>query len=110
MKKLSAALCSSIILCACINKPAALGPGATGSLDMAARYDASPPAVPEIADSLTTLFRDPQLNAYIKSALANNPDLRASAARLEEAGFNTRKTQAGLSPELYASAAGGATR
>jgi len=69
-----------------------------------ARFDASQPPVPEVASSLKTLFPSSELAGLINRALSRNPDLRASYARLEEAGFNTRRTRASLYPSLNLSA------
>jgi len=79
---------------------------ATSKIDtstLPARYDASEPPVPEVASSLKTLFPSSELAGLINRALSRNPDLRASYARLEEAGFNTRRTRASLYPSLDAS-------
>ncbi|MFC4993445.1 efflux transporter outer membrane subunit [Rubritalea tangerina] len=86
----------------CMDRPAALSPNAKATLSIPARYDSTPPPVPQVSSSLSSLFADPQLTRYINKAIKNNPDLKASAARLEEAGYNTRKSQAGLSPTLDA--------
>ncbi|MEJ6580534.1 MAG: efflux transporter outer membrane subunit [Akkermansiaceae bacterium] len=69
-----------------------------------ARFDASQPPVPEIASSLKSLFPSPALAALINRALARNPDLKASSARLQEAGFNTQQSRSSLSPSLDANA------
>jgi len=71
-------------------------------LNLPAHYQATPVPTPEIARSLNKLFQSSELNHYLTRALANNPDLRASAARLEEAGFNTRRSRAALLPDLTA--------
>ncbi|MGJ8671905.1 efflux transporter outer membrane subunit [Rubritalea sp.] len=104
------ALASSMTLWSCVSAPKALSPNAKASLDIPARYDATEPPVPEIAENLLTIFPDAKLKNYINKALYNNPDLRSSAARLEEAGFNTRRAQAGLSPTVDATGAGASSR
>ena len=86
----------------------ACGPqGAPTRIDssaLPARFDASQPPVPEVASSLKTLFPSSELAALINRALARNPDLKASAARLQEAGFNTQQSRAPLYPALSARA------
>lgn len=103
-------LSCSLVLWSCVSQPGALSPNAKASLDIPARYDATQPPVPEIAENLTTIFPNATLKKHINQALANNPDLRSSAARLEEAGFNTRFAQAGLSPTVYATGSGANSR
>lgn len=72
------------------------------SLGIPKRFDATPPPVPEVADGLLTLFSDAQLKGYVNKAMTANPDLQVSQARLEEAGFNTRKSIAVGLPSLTA--------
>lgn len=102
----TAAALASLALAAC-SAPGPLAPGAPGSLEIPARYDGSAPPVPRIVSSLSGLFSDPALDATVRRALEQNPDLRGSFARMEEAGFNTRKTAAPLFPSLDANASAG---
>lgn len=103
-------LASAFTLWSCVSAPSALSPTAKASLDIPARYDSTQPPVPKIADNLLTIFPDAKLKKHINQALTNNPDLRLSAARLEEAGFNTRRAQAGLSPTVNATGSGSNSR
>lgn len=73
-------------------------------VDVPRRFDASPPPVPEVASGLLSLFSDSELKRYVSEALRSNPDLQVSLARMEEAGFNTRKSYA---PGLLAVNGGG---
>ncbi|MEO1856889.1 MAG: efflux transporter outer membrane subunit [Rubritalea sp.] len=98
-----------LTLASCVNQPGPLSPGARKSLDIPDRYDSSQPPVPEISQNLVNLFPSSQLKSYIHQAVKNNPDLKSSAARLEEAGYNTRRSQAGLSPTLNANLGAGAS-
>lgn len=102
----TAAALASLALAAC-SAPGPLAPGAPGSLEIPARYDASAAPVPQIVSSLSGLFSDPALDATVRRALAQNPDLRGSFARMEEAGFNTRRIAAPLFPSLDANASAG---
>jgi len=60
------------------------------------------------AVSWQRFFGDPQLKTYIAAALANNRDLAAAAARIEQARAQFRIQQAGRLPQIDSSA--GATR
>ena len=113
MSKLAFSLAALILplsIASCITQPSPLSPKANDALKLPGRYDASQPPVPEISQNLIKIFSDPQLKAYINKAIKYNPDLRSSAARLEEAGYNTRRSQAGLSPTLNANVGAGTSR
>lgn len=92
----------------CATKPGALSKSANANLSIPKRYDATQPPVPEVKSGLLALFPDSRMRAYVNRALSHNPDLKASAARLEEAGFNIRKAYAPLFPTL--NAGGGVSR
>ncbi|WP_193214677.1 efflux transporter outer membrane subunit [Luteolibacter marinus] len=102
----STVLLTGLLLASC-GAPGSLAPGAAASLEIPARYDASAAPVPRVADSLLGLFDDARLKATVRRALANNPDLKGALARLEEAGYNTRKTASALYPALDANASAG---
>ncbi len=95
------------VVAGCGPRPVARAGMAGKVLPVPARYDASVAPVPEVKSGLLALFPDVRLRGYVRSALANNPDLRGSAARLEEAGFNLRKARAPLVPSVNASAGAG---
>ncbi len=78
---------------------------ATGRLVMPKRYDATPPPVMELRSGLLTLFPSKVLRSYVDDALAHNLDLQASAAELEEAGFDVTRVGAPSRPSLTAAAA-----
>ncbi len=100
------------LLPGCSMLPSAKALDANKQLAVPGQFDASPaPAsASEVAKGLKSLFSDSQLNGYVSKALRSNPDLKLSLARLEEAGFNTRKAYAPTVPSLTAnaSAIGGA--
>src|SRR6266850_2309032 len=52
-------------------------------------------------------FNDPQLDALVKEALANNPDLQIAAARVEQAASYVKVAGATLYPQVSALARGG---
>ena len=95
-----------LILCGC-------GTSQVGSrvpIPLAKRYDASPYPVPELVTSLSHIFPDRQLRNLAKQALIQNPDLAASAARLDESGFNLTQVRAPLLPALNGTFSGNRTQ
>jgi outer membrane protein, multidrug efflux system len=52
-------------------------------------------------------FNDPQLDALVKEAIANNPDLRVAAARVEQAAQSLIIAQSALKPSLGIFGTGG---
>ncbi|MGJ8695644.1 MAG: efflux transporter outer membrane subunit [Verrucomicrobiaceae bacterium] len=97
----------SLCALASCNLPSTQSTNAT--IPLPKRFDASRPPVPEIATSLKSLFPSSDIAFWINRALARNPDLKASYALLQEAGFNTRRTRAALSPSLSTNAAAGSS-
>lgn len=69
-------------------------------VDLPGGFDGERVVGVEMVESLSDVFRDRALRARMVEAQRSNPDLEAAAARLEEAGFNTRRAQAGLFPQL----------
>ena len=102
-----ASLILSAALLASCAAPGPLAPGAASSLEIPARFDATRAPVPQISNTLLGLFDDPRLRSTVNQALSNNPDLKGSLARMEEAGFNTRKTASELYPSLDGNARAG---
>ncbi len=92
----------ALILTGCVSLPA----NKASVREVPARFDATPPPVPQIATSLRELFSDSGLNSYLSRATQANPDLKASAARLEESGFNTRSSRSPLLPSISANGNG----
>ncbi|MGB0775947.1 MAG: TolC family protein, partial [Akkermansiaceae bacterium] len=90
------------LVVSCIPSPDSQARHAGSSLALPKRFDATPAPVPNISSGLLSLFPDSRLRSYVNQALRSNPNLRASAARLEEAGFNTRKAYAPTLPSLTA--------
>src|SRR5436190_8525656 len=52
-------------------------------------------------------FHDPQLDALVQEALANNPDLQVAAARVQQAASYVKVAGATLLPQVNALARGG---
>jgi NodT family efflux transporter outer membrane factor (OMF) lipoprotein len=55
-----------------------------------------------VADGWLSTFADPQLNALVDEALANNPDLKVAAARVEQAAGYVEGAASGLYPQISA--------
>jgi NodT family efflux transporter outer membrane factor (OMF) lipoprotein len=60
-----------------------------------------------VAGSWLASFNDPQLEAVVREALANNPDLMVAAARVEQAAGYVKAAGATLYPQVNALARGG---
>jgi len=61
------------------------------------------------ADAWLAAFGDPQLEALVREALANNPDLRIAASRVEQAAGFVKVAGATLYPQVNLLARGGGT-
>jgi len=55
-----------------------------------------------VGDDWLASFGDPRLDALVAEALANNPDLKAAAARVEKAAAYVDAAGGGLLPQVYA--------
>ena len=53
-----------------------------------------------ISENWLSVFNDPKLDTLVKEALAYNPDLRMTSARIEEANGYVQAAQAALRPAL----------
>lgn len=60
-----------------------------------------------IQDNWLTTFRDPVLEALVQEALTNNPDLRVTAARVEQASGYVDLAKAALRPSIGLGGSGG---
>ncbi len=60
-----------------------------------------------IADNWLATFDDPQLSALVAEAMTNNPDLRASATRVDQAEQYLRLAKAALRPTINLFGTGG---
>jgi efflux transporter, outer membrane factor (OMF) lipoprotein, NodT family len=100
-----------------------IGVALLGGCNMAPKYVQPVPPVPAsfpgapssggesaAAVGWQRFFGDPQLKAYIAAALANNRDLAAAAARIEQAKAQFRIRQAEQLPQVDGSANGTRTR
>jgi outer membrane protein, multidrug efflux system len=93
--------CSAgVLLVSCSSLPDSKAGGRDAGLGLPADYNGGRSPVPELVDSLGDVFADAGLRKQIALSQRQNPDLAAAAARLEEAGFNTRSARSGLFPSL----------
>jgi len=53
-----------------------------------------------LQDQWLASFADPQLDALVQEALANNPDVRAAAARIEQAAAFVQSAESSLYPDV----------
>jgi len=75
--------------------------------EVRASWSAGTPAEGAISDNWLASFNDPQLTALVNEALAKNPDLRATAARVEQSAAYARIAQATLLPAINLLGTGG---
>jgi multidrug efflux system outer membrane protein len=97
-----------VLLVSCPSLPDPKAAGRNGGIAIPADYNSGRSPVPELVDSLGHVFGDAALLKQVRLSQKYNPDLDAAAARLEEAGFNTRSARSGMFPSL--DLGGGATR
>lgn len=90
----------SALLVSCASLPDSQADGRSDSLGIPSDYNGGRPAVPELVKSLGGVFDDAGLTRQIAKSQRRNPDLAEAAARLEEAGFQTRSALAGLFPSV----------
>ena len=74
-------------------------------LEEAWRATAAPATAVE--DNWLASFGDPQLDALVEEAVANNTDLRVAAVRVEQAAAYVRMAQAALRPQIGLAGTGG---
>ncbi|MGC2047086.1 MAG: TolC family protein, partial [Gallionella sp.] len=60
-----------------------------------------------ISDNWLATFNDPQLDALVREAITNNPDLRVAAAKVEQASQYVELAKASLRPAVNLFATGG---
>ena len=105
----AAVLVAVIAGCALKTPPdaAAIKSEAMPKVDVPAAWKAVPPAAGTVADNWLAGFRDEQLVAAVTEALANNPDLRVGAVRVEQAQLYAKLAGAKLYPSVDLIARGG---
>ena len=81
---------------------------ALGTVDLDHPWKATSAAADLVQDNWLGSFNDPELDALVSEAIHNNPDLRVTAARLEQVQQYLVAAQAALRPWLGVAATGGA--
>ena len=72
-----------LLLVSCPSLPGSKAGGRNAGLGVPADYNSGRAAVPELVDSLGSLFGDSGLRKQMALSQKHNPDLEAAAARLE---------------------------
>lgn len=108
--RLVAALAPAALLGACMSMPEYKRPDVSPPAEF--RYQGPQQASAQsIADQpWWGVFNDPALQALIGEGLANNPDLRVAAARIEQARALVNVAHSQMSPQLGYTAGGGGER
>ena len=70
-------------------------------------WKAAAASTEEVQDDWLASFQDPQLDALVHEAIANNPDLRVAAARVEQAAQYVEVAKAALRPWVAIAGTGG---
>lgn len=81
---------------------------ALGAIDLDRPWRAGAAADYPVQDDWLSSFNDPALDTLVREAIANNPDLRVAAARLEQAAQYLVIAQSALRPAIALSGTGGA--
>src|SRR5687768_15580522 len=97
-----------VMLSACaLKSPPERGEIAKQALPNFAPPQAWPGQAGPVQPAWLTTFNDPQLDALVQEALANNPALQVAAARVEQAASYVKAAGATLYPQVSALARGG---
>ena len=83
------------------------GKAALPNLQVPERFAEPAEAAGAVGSAWLATFNDPQLDALVREVLANNPDLRVAAARVEQAASIVKSAGATLYPQVTAMARGG---
>src|SRR6478735_3242173 len=83
--------------------------GVVSTLTLESKWKAAPASAPAgaIQDNWLATFGDPQLDALVVEAMANNPDLRVTATRVEQAAQYVELAKAALRPAVNLLGTGG---
>jgi len=110
--KLIAFFCGVLLIAGCATKPPPTPAeirqqsGTLTNLPLANAWKAGGAPGP-IADNWLATFDDAQLNALVAEAMTNNPDLRVSATRVEQAAQYVQLAKAALRPAVNLFGTGG---
>ena len=106
---LIASLIAALTGCALKAPPKAddIRPQALPNLTVPAQWAEKGGAAGAVANGWLAGFNDPNLDALVREAIANNPDLRVAAARVEQAAGYVKLAGATLYPQVNVLARGG---
>ncbi|HET9403004.1 MAG TPA: efflux transporter outer membrane subunit [Burkholderiales bacterium] len=106
---LAAILSAAVSACALKSPPehADLRGDALPNLGIPAQWTAKGGSAGAVAGGWLATFADERLDALVREAIANNPDLRVAAARVEQAAGYARLAGATLYPQVNLMARGG---
>ena len=90
----------ALALAGCAVGPDYHRPNTTLPDDYAAVAPLPDPSTAVVRNDWWTLYNDPQLTELVQAALANNPNIRLTVARIDEARASLRETNAAFFPEL----------
>lgn len=110
--RVSCALLATGVLAACSvsppPNPEEIRRDALGSMPLDQEWKATSAGSPEpVQDNWLRSFNDPELDLLVREAIANNPDLRVAAARVEQAGQYLIMAQSALRPSIGIFGTGG---
>ncbi|HKA38551.1 MAG TPA: TolC family protein, partial [Burkholderiales bacterium] len=88
-------------------KPEDIRPEALPNLKLPAEWTEKGGAAGPVVNGWVAAFNDPRLEALVREAIANNPDLRVAAARVEQAAAFVKASGATLYPQVNLLARGG---
>jgi outer membrane protein TolC len=80
---------------------------AIGNLALDHPWKASAASADAVQDNWLTSFKDPELDALVREALTNNPDLRVAAARVEQSAQYLVVAKSELKPYVAIAGTGG---
>jgi multidrug efflux system outer membrane protein len=81
--------------------------GTVAALAPETPWKGGPAETAAITDNWLASFNDPQLNRLVAEAIANNPDLKVAATRVEQAGQYVELSKAALRPSVNLLGTGG---
>jgi NodT family efflux transporter outer membrane factor (OMF) lipoprotein len=106
---LAAAILAVLAGCAVTAPPAPeqIRKDALQGAEIRTSWSADAPQAGAVSDNWLASFNDPQLNALVDEALQRNPDLRATAARVEQSAAYAQIARAALLPAINLLGTGG---
>jgi outer membrane protein, multidrug efflux system len=110
MRRLGAVLITVLVAGCALKAPPdrqEVGKDALPNLQVPERFAEPAEVAGAVGNAWLGSFNDPQLDTLVREVLANNPDLRVAAARVEQAASIVKSAGATLYPQVSAMARGG---